>query len=134
MSKIAKNQIFGLDKFTLFWSVCGLILAALFLVSIFTTFPSRDEVKLIIDYGDGSARKFMTNHREGASAWELLQQANAVYGIPLEVEGHFEPNAIGHKKNGEDGMEWNFYLNGKRAQEPFEAGLSGGDIVLFKFE
>ena len=131
---MAKKQSYNLDKITIFWSSCGLLLIILFLISFYSYYPSGDEVKLVIDFGDGYSRSFLTSHREGSNAWDMLQQANAIYGIPLSVENHFKPKAIGDKENGEEGKKWNFYLDGKAHDEPFRAQLSGGEVVMFKFE
>lgn len=126
---------FQLDKTTLFWCAIGLLLVTMFIVTFFSSKPATDEVKLVIDYGDGRARKFISQYRPGSRAWDMLQQANAIYGIPLKVENHFLPIAIGDKENGQEGKEWNFYLNDRRSEvHPFESMLEGGEVILFKFE
>lgn len=132
MSK--KNQI-NLDTNTLMWGGIGIVIILLLIFSFyFKNFPS-DAVNLKIDFGNGLTRNFQSAVRKGLTAWGLLQQANAVYNIPVEIEDTFKPSAIGEMKNGEDGKKWNFYLNGKIQQRsPFEINLSGGETVLFKFE
>ncbi len=131
---LKKQPYAGYDKMTIFWSACGILLIVISFF-IYTAYPSGDDVKLVIDFGDGNNRDFVTKHSPGFKAWDLLQQANAVYGIPLEIEGNFKPRAIGGRKNGEGGKYWNFYINGERVDgSPFDSPLSGGDIILFKFE
>ena len=129
-----KNLLEDMDKMTVFWSACGLVFIAVFLISFYASKPSVHEVRLTIDFGDGNARNFVTDYREGITAWDMLQQANAVYGVPLTLENHFAPRTIGDKENGEDGKRWNFYLNGQKASEPHESVLPGGARVIFKFE
>ena len=92
-------------------------------------------MKLTIDFGDGNKRNFITSAKEGITAWGLLQQANAIYGIPLEIEGKFWPQSINGISNVNGGKKWNFYLNGRTRKEgPYETKLSGGERILFKFE
>ena len=120
---------------TLFWSGIGALFILLAIFSYWPQNPSDEEVLLVIDFGGGEERKFVSPYRAGSSAWDILQQANAVYGIPLEVEDHFKPKMIGEKENGQDGKSWRFYLNGRPSEEsPFESPLSGGEKILFKFE
>lgn len=131
----AKKNIIGLDSKIIAWSLVGAILLLTLFVMNFFGGISKDEVKLTIDFGDGNVRNFVTTAIGGKTAWDLLQQANAVYGIPLLVENHFAPKAIGGKENGQNGKRWNFYLNGRiRRESPYEARLYGGEKILFKFE
>lgn len=131
----AKKNINEFDSKTVIWlGVGAVLLLSLLSIGFFGGIP-KNEVKLTIDFGRGNQRNFTTSPKEGITAWDLLQQANAVYGIPIETEGNFKPKSIGGISNGDGGKKWNFYLNGRIRQEsPFEEKLSGGERILFKFE
>ncbi|MBI2023788.1 hypothetical protein HYT00_00080 [Candidatus Giovannonibacteria bacterium] len=130
-----KKKQNNLDSGTLFWGGIGILLIIVFVFSFYLRNFSSDLVNLKIDFGNGTMRNFQSAYKPGLTAWSLLQQANAVYSIPIEIEGTFRPKSIGERKNGEEGKHWNFYLNGKIQQKsPFEINLSGGETILFKFE
>lgn len=123
------------DLRTTFWIIIGLMFVLMFIFSPKLSGVAGDEVMLTIDFGDGTKRTFLTTKKDDLRAWDLLQQANAVYGIPLEIEGKFEPKVIGNMANEEGGRKWNFYIDGRLQNiSPFEAKLFGGEKVLFKFE
>ena len=131
---MSKKRNSELDKIAIFWAGLGILLILIFIFS-FGRKTSADEVRMTIDFGSGQARNFVSAYRSGSRAWDLLQQANANYGLALEAEANFRPRIIGEFKNGEGGKRWNFYINGKKQiRSPFEVYLSGGEIILFKFE
>lgn len=132
MARKSKNTQ---NKKNLFWAGLGAVLLLAFIYFSSSSGLKKDELKLVIDYGNGKSRTFMTRYREGITAWDMLQQANAVYNIPIEIENHFAPKSIDNFKNGESGRRWTFYINGRKSRElPAEVSLSGGEVVIFKFE
>ena len=129
---MAKKVNSRLGKTTIFWAGVGILLAAIF---IFSFYPSRKELTLIIDYGGGDIRTFKTSYQDGLTAWDMLQQANANYQIVLEPETDFRPKAIGEFKNGTGGKHWVLYKNGRRQEaSPIQTDLSSGEIIRFRFE
>ena len=123
------------DKTTLFWAALGALLL-LFLIFISGKFNgSENRVKLVIDYGDGRLRSFMTYPKPGTTAWDFLQQASAQYEISLEAAAGFNPAAIGGLNNGEGGKKWVWYKNGKRQKEsPLSEYITAGEEILYRFE
>lgn len=129
---MAKKANSRLGKTTIFWAGVGIFLAAIF---IFSFYPSKKKLTLVIDYGGGNSRTFTTSYKEGFTAWDMLQQANANYQIDLEPETDFRPKSIGEFKNGTGGKHWVLYKNGQRQEaSPIQTELSGGEIIRFRFE
>jgi len=124
-----------MDKTTIFWTAVGVILILLFFLSSVRLEGPSKEVRLVIDYGGGSVRTFVTDAKSGTSAWNLLQQADAHYDIGLEVGEGFFPQRIDGFKNGDGDRNWSWYKNGRpQNMAPIEGIISEGEEVLFKFE
>jgi hypothetical protein len=124
-----------MDRTTIFWAIIGIILILLFLFSLPSFRISHGEVKLVIDYGDGKKRTFVTNAKQEITAWDLLQHANAKYDVDMEIESGFLPKRINGLRNGDNGKRWNWYKDGSpQNSAPIEAIISGGEEVVFRFE
>ncbi len=98
---------------------------------------SSNEVVLVIDYGNGTLRKFKGPISDGekANAWDFLQQSIAVSGIEIKVADNFVPKSIGGFTSGASGKQWALYLNDQKQKfSPFEIAVSPGDKVTFRFE
>lgn len=118
--------------------------AVLIFFFIFTnqpsTQPDKEEITVIIDYGDGTMRRFRgdgVSFMKDENAWSVLQRAAASASIPLEVARGFYPLVINGKRNGEEGKRWVLYVNGERKTNgtiPLTINVREGDEVLWKFE
>ena len=96
----------------------------------------KQEVILVIDYGDGNSQNFDIEFIEGMTAFDLLNDRaeelsleTKTYDIGIFIE------AIGDKKNGEDGKYWLYYINGEMPMVSADnLEIKSGDKVEFKFE
>jgi len=99
----------------------------------------NDKVTLIIDYGEGIPKTIIESEfQEGMTALDLLKSATERSNIILEAKtydiGAFV-EAIGNKKNGDEGKYWLYYVNGQMPQiSADKEELRTGDEVEFKFE
>lgn len=96
----------------------------------------KQEVILIIDYGDGNSDNFDIEFVQGMTAFDLLNNRagelnleTKTYDIGIFIE------VIGDKKNGQDGKYWMYYVNGEMPMVSADnMELNPGDSVEFKFE
>ena len=98
----------------------------------------KKEVVLAIDNGGGNPNIFIAEFKEGMTAFDLLKEAAEKLLLPLKTKNYdigVFIEAIGDKKNGQDGKYWLYYVNG---QLPMVAAdkeiIKIGDKVEFKFE
>lgn len=99
---------------------------------------ANQDVFLAIDSGAGNPNTFTVKFNEGATAFDLLKKEAEKSNINLETKSYdigIMIEAIGDKKNGQDGKYWLYYVNGEMpmvsADKMF---LKAGDKVEFKFE
>ena len=120
----------------LFWAIVGvLLLVFVWSRSLPASRPASGELRLVIDFGDGRTRTFVTDSPREKTAWERLQQAQFRYRLNLEVAAGFVPQAIEDLENGEFGRRWVWYKNGRKENKtPMELSVSGGDTLVFRFE
>jgi len=96
----------------------------------------KQEVILVIDYGDGNSQNFDIEFVEGMSAFDLLNDRaeelsleTKAYDVGIFIE------AIGDKKNGQDEKYWLYYVNGEMPMVSADnLKINPGDKVEFKFE
>ena len=96
------------------------------------------EVVLIIDNGEELPKIFEAEFKEGLTAFNLLKEKTEELNIVLKTKTYdfgVLIEAIGDKKNGEDGKYWMYYVN---EEMPMAAAdkkeIRPGDKVEFKFE
>lgn len=97
---------------------------------------STVNASLIIDYGDGISQDFDIEFVEGMTAFDLLSDRaeelsleTKIYDIGIFIE------AIGDKKNGQDGKYWLYYINGEMPMVSADnLEIKAEDKVEFKFE
>ncbi len=97
---------------------------------------STISVILIIDYGDGISQDFDIEFVEGMTAFDLLNDRaeelsleTKAYDIGILIE------AVGDKKNGQDGKYWLYYINGEMPMVSVDnLKINPDDKVEFKFE
>jgi len=128
-SYIFKKEIWVSILFT-FLSLLILILV----LPMSADLPKRDFV-MILDYGDGTEKKFTSNFEGNISAWDTLQQANANSLIQLDAAPDFYPKNIDSLESGQSGKNWVLYVNGSMVSEsPINVNVKEGDRVLWRFE
>lgn len=96
----------------------------------------KQEVILVIDYGDGNFQTFNIEFVEEMTAFDLLNDRaeelsleTKAYDIGIFIE------TIGDKKNGQDGKYWMYYVNEEMPMVSADnLEISPGDKVEFKFE
>ncbi|MDP2946979.1 MAG: DUF4430 domain-containing protein [Nanoarchaeota archaeon] len=104
------------------------------------SFEEKEEQKigLVINWEHELAKTFNIEFKEGMTAFDLLKEKTEEIGLTLKFKtydmGVFI-EAIGDKKNGEDGKYWLYYVNGEMPQVASDKQLlRPGDKVEFKFE
>lgn len=97
----------------------------------------KKEVTLVIDDGRGNPKTFITEIKEGITAFDLLEEGAKKLDLALKTKKYsigIFVEAIGDRKNGQDGKYWLYYING---QPPMVAAdkkeVKAGDKVEFKF-
>ncbi len=124
-----------LEEAVILWAAVGFLLLFILVRSLAPSAGNRSSTVMKINFGNGQVRTFEAAPREGRTAWDMLQQANANYGVELEAAAGFWPEKIGDFKNGDSGKRWDVYVNDKLAHEsPIKILLSAGDNVVYKFE
>ncbi|MEK7080529.1 MAG: DUF4430 domain-containing protein [Patescibacteria group bacterium] len=99
---------------------------------------AKKEVILIINNGGGNINTIAVEFKEGMAAFDLLKDGAEKLTLPLKTKNYDAGifiEAIGDKKNGQDGKYWLYYVNGQLpvvAADKKEIKL--GDKVEFKFE
>jgi len=95
-------------------------------------------VVLIIDEGEGLAKEFKAEFKEGMTAFDLLKTQAEKFNIILKTKTYdigILIEAIGDKENGRDGKYWLYYVNGELPMiSADKKELKVGDKVEFKFE
>ncbi len=98
----------------------------------------KQEVVLVIDDGEGAPKTFEVKVEGEMTTFDLLKSKTEELNIVLETKTYdfgVLIEAIGDKKNGEDGKYWMYYVNGEMsvvAADKKEIRLR--DKVEFKFE
>ena|SRR3989344_4498724 len=113
------------------------VFALLMLILLFPLSAGAPKIGfvVVVDYGDGTEKKFTGNLNDRTSAWDVLQQASANSIIELDAAPDFYPKNIDSWENGRWGKNWVLYLNGNRVLEPpIDVSISNGDTVLWRFE
>ena len=99
---------------------------------------AKKEVVLAIDNGGGNLNTIAVEFKEGMTAFDLLKEGAEKLTLPLKTKNYdigVFIEAIGDKKNGQDGKYWLYYVNGEApmvAADKME--IKAGDKVEFKFE
>jgi len=93
---------------------------------------------LIIDYGDEKIERFDTEIKQGMNVFDLLKEETEKLNLALETKTYdmgIFIEAIGDKKNGQDGKYWMYYVNGEMPMVSADnLKINSGDKVEFKFE
>jgi hypothetical protein len=99
---------------------------------------ASQKVFLTIDNGDGNPLNFQADQGSDTSAFGLLESETHKANNSVqtqEYEAGIFIQAIGDKKNGDDGKYWLYYINGEMPQVSADNYLlKAGDKVEFKFE
>jgi len=128
--------------------IIGIIIVAglaLFSDRILEVVPEKEievetpqKVVLVIDDGEGNPQIFENEFREGVTAFDLLKLKTEGLVLNLETKTYdigIFIEAIGDKKNGEDGKYWLYYVNGEMPMVSADKKeIKPGDKVEFKFE
>jgi len=97
-----------------------------------------EEVILMIDNGEESARTFRSSFEEGITAFGLLEEKTKESGLTLATETYdigVLIKMIGDKENGQDGKYWMYYVNGEMPMVAADKQeVKSGDKIEFKFE
>lgn len=120
------------------WAYVLFFIAAVLILILILPFsagvPQSDFV-VVLDYGNGTEKKFTGNLNGNISAWDALQQANANSLIQLDAASDFYPRTIDSWENGHWGKNWSLYIKGNRiSQSPINVNITSGDTVLWRFE
>lgn len=94
---------------------------------------------LVIDDSSGQIKDIGLQLRRGATAFDLLKQGAQYWELELKTETYEDMGvfveAIGDRKNGQDGKFWLYYVNDKMPSVAVDKQLlTEGDKVEFKFE
>ena len=99
---------------------------------------TEQEVGLIINRGESDLLILKSKFKEGMTAFSLLEEKSEELGLILETKTYdvgILIEAIGDKKNGQDGKYWMYYVNGEMpmvASDKYK--IKADDKVEFKFE
>ena len=98
--------------------------------------PDDSKAILAIDFGNGQSRQFATSKLDNTTAWDMLQLADASFGLNLGIYNGYKPETIKNLKNGENGgKEWKLYVNNKFVSaKPIDVSVEGGDVVVWRYE
>lgn len=118
--------------YILFCAVAAVLLVILLPLSAGV---KKGDFMVVLDYGNGTEKKFTGNLNWNISAWDVLQQANANSIIKLEAAPDFYPKTIDSWENGHADKKWTLYLNGyKITKSPIDVNINKGDALLWRFE
>jgi len=99
---------------------------------------AEKEVVLVIDNGGGNPNTFITEFKEGMTAFDLLKKEAEKLALALKTKNYdigIFIEAIGEKENGQDGKYWLYYINGEMPMVAADKMIiKPGDKVEFKFE
>ena len=99
---------------------------------------TEQEVSLIINRGESDLLILKSKFKEDMTAFSLLEEKSEELGLILETKTYdvgILIEAIGDKKNGQDGKYWMYYVNGEMpmvASDKYK--IKADDKVEFKFE
>lgn len=96
----------------------------------------KQEVILVIDYGEGDSQTFNIQYAEGMTAFDLLDDRTEELSLETKSSdvGIFI-EAIGSRKNGQDGKYWMYYVNEEMPMVSADKQkIKPGDEVEFRFE
>ena len=131
MGKVSKI-IFKEQFHILFLVIAILVLLVIIPMGAIKT---NSEFMVVVDFGNGYARKFVGAARDDMSAWDTLQQAAAHSFMTVETMADFYPRAIDSWEDGEGGKHWALYVNNSKVWErPIDVKIDSGDTVLWRFE
>lgn len=98
----------------------------------------KEEVNLVIDYGEEEVDSFQSDFKKGMTVFDLLKEEAEKSGLVLKTKNYdigIFIESIGDKKNGQDGKYWLYYINGEMPMVSADKKeLKTGDKVEFKFE
>lgn len=98
----------------------------------------EEDVILEIDEVGENPKSFMAEFKEGMTVFDLLKNKIEESNIALETKSYdmgVMIEAIGDKKNGQDGKYWLYYVNGQMPMVSADKmEIKAGDKVEFKFE
>lgn len=98
----------------------------------------KEEVFLVINYGEEPVPILKADFREGMTAFDLLKNGTEKLNIPLKTKAYdigIFIEAIGDKENGSEGKYWLYYVNGEMPSVAADKKeLKPGDKIEFKFE
>jgi len=98
----------------------------------------EEELVLVIDDGEGDPNIIAAEFKEGMTAFDLLKDKTDELNITLKTKTYDAGiliEAIGDRKNGQDGKYWLYYVNGEMPMVSADKIiLKIGDKVEFKFE
>lgn len=99
---------------------------------------AEGKVILAIDSGEGDLNTFLTEFKEGMTAFSLLKEESDKLGFELRAKNYdmgIFIEKIGNAKNGQDGKYWLYYVNGEMPMiSADKKELKERDKVEFKFE
>ena len=98
----------------------------------------KEEVNLVIDYGEEGVDSFQSDFKEGMTVFDLLKEEAEKLALALKIKNYdigIFIEAIGDKKNGQGGKYWLYYVNGEMPMVSADKmAIKPGDKVEFKFE
>lgn len=128
------SYIFKKETWVYFFSALFACLVLILVLPISVGVSNKDFI-VVLDYGDGTEKKFTGDVNGSISAWDTLQQASANDIIVVDPGPDFYPKAIDSLENGNSGKNWELYVNGKMVSEPpINVNIKDGDMVVWKFE
>ena len=96
----------------------------------------KEQVFLVIDYGDGNSQIFNLEFNQGMTAFDLLSTKAEELNIKTGTyDAGIFIESIQEKKNGQDGKYWLYYINGEMPMVSADnIELKPEDKIEFKFE
>ena len=98
----------------------------------------KEEVFLVINYGEEPVPILKADFREGMTAFDLLEEKAEELKINLKTKNYdfgVFIETIGDKENGSEGKYWLYYVNGEMPSVAADRKeLKPSDKVEFKFE
>lgn len=102
------------------------------------TLLPENKVSLIIDNGTASPKDFTIEINQELTAFDLLKRITKESGIELTTKSYSVGifiEAIGDKKNGDEGKYWLYYVNGEMPSVAADKKqIKPGDKIEFKFQ
>lgn len=107
-------------------------------VSSLREYDAFGKASLLLNFGDGTMRKFEGDIVGGMTVYDALNQSAKAGGFEVETtleEGSVVVEAIGGIRNRKDKI-WHFYLNEsfKNRTSPLNYSIRSGDVVEFRYE